>query len=259
MKVLIIEDEMMARRSLEKMLEANFQDMEIVGECSSVVESVAWLKERPDGADLVFMDVELSDGECFEIFRQVDVRPRVVMTTAYDSYAIKAFETGSIDYLLKPIDSAALKRAVERCRQLSSGEIDTEKILGAIERKDSRPGYKERFLVQFNDKIVPVKTDEIAFFYSEDKNNHVVTHDGSVYIVDSTMDSIFTELDPERFFRISRGSIFAKDAVECVTKLLGGRLRVIPKVKGLSSCHGISPDLTVSRSRAEEFLDWLGK
>ena len=142
MKVLIIEDEMMARRSLEKMLENNFPDIEVVGECASVSESVAWLKERPDEADLIFMDVELSDGECFEIFRQVAVKPRVVMTTAYDSYAVKAFEAGSIDYLLKPIDMSALKRAVERCRQFSSGELDVEKILGAISRKDSGHGYK---------------------------------------------------------------------------------------------------------------------
>ena len=193
------------------------------------------------------MDVELSDGECFEIFRQVPVKPRVVMTTAYDSYAVKAFEAGSIDYLLKPIDMSALKRAVERCRQFSSGELDVEKILGAISRKDSGHGYKERFLVQFNDRIVPVKADEIAFFYSEDKNNHVVTHGGAVYIVDSTMDSLIIGLDPERF---------AKDAVECVTKLLGGRLRVTPKVQ-LSSNLGPAPDLTVSRSRAEDFLGWL--
>ena len=166
------------------MLEANFPDIEVVGECASVSESVARLKERPDEADLIFMDVELSDGECFEIFRQVAVKPRVVMTTAYDSYAVKAFEAGSIDYLLKPIDMSALKRAVERCRQFSSGELDVEKILGAISRKDSGHGFKERFLVQFNDRIVPVKADEIAFFYSEDKNNHVVTHGGAVYIVD---------------------------------------------------------------------------
>lgn len=102
------------------MLENNFPDIEVVGECASVAESVARLKERPDEADLIFMDVELSDGECFEIFRQVAVKPRVVMTTAYDSYAVKAFEAGSIDYLLKPIDMSALKRAVERCRQFSS-------------------------------------------------------------------------------------------------------------------------------------------
>lgn len=257
MKVLIIEDEMMARRSLEKMLESNFPDVEIVGECASVSESVAWLKDRPDDADLIFMDVELSDGECFEIFRQVAVKPRVVMTTAYDSYAVKAFEAGSIDYLLKPIDTSALKRAVERCRQFASGELDVEKILGAISHKEPGHGYKERFLVQFNDRIVPVKADEVAFFYSEDKNNHVVTHGGAVYIVDSTMDTLVAELDPARFFRVSRGCIFAKDAVECVTKLLGGRLRITPKVH-LSANLGPAPDLTVSRSRADDFLLWLG-
>lgn len=246
----------MARRSLEKMLETNFPDIEIVGECTSVSESIAKLKEKPDEADLIFMDVELSDGECFEIFRQVDVKPRVVMTTAYDSYAIKAFEAGSIDYLLKPVDVSALKRAVERCRLFSSGELDVKKILGAISRKHSGHVYKERYLVQFNDRIVPVKADEIAFFYSEDKNNHVVTHSGAVYIVDSTMDSLITDLDPERFFRISRSCIFSKDAVESVTKLLGGRLRVTPKAR-LSANMGPSPDLTVSRSKAEDFLAWL--
>ncbi len=238
------------------MLETNFPDIEIVGECASVSESVARLKERPDEADLIFMDVELSDGECFEIFRQVAVKPRVVMTTAYDSYAVKAFEAGSIDYLLKPIDVSVLRRAVERCRSFSTGGQDVEKILRAISSKDSGRGYKERYLVQFNDRIVPVKADEIAFFYSEDKNNHVVTHGGAVYIVDSTMDSLITDLDPERFFRISRSCIFAKEAVESVTKLFGGRLRVTPKVK-LSTNLGPAPDLTVSRSRAEEFLTWL--
>lgn len=237
------------------MLEANFPDIEVVGECASVSESVARLKERPDEADLIFMDVELSDGECFEIFRQVTVKKPVVMTTAYDSYAVKAFEAGSIlpsqaDRRFRP------EKGRERCRQFSTGDLDVEKILGAISRKDSGHGYKERYLVQFNDRIVPVKADEIAFFYSEDKNNHVVTHGGAVYIVDSTMDSLITGLDPERFFRISRSCIFSKDAVECVTKLLGGRLRVTPKVH-LSTNLGPAPDLTVSRSRAEDFLGWL--
>ena len=146
---------------------------------------------------------------------------------------------------------------MERCRQFSTGDLDVEKILGAISRKDSGHGYKERYLVQFNDRIVPVKADEIAFFYSEDKNNHVVTHGGAVYIVDSTMDSLITGLDPERFFRISRSCIFSKDAVECVTKLIGGRLRVTPKVR-ISTNLGPAPDLTVSRSRTDDFLAWLG-
>lgn len=255
MKVLIIEDELMARRSLEKTLGNNFPDIEIVGECGSVAESVAWLKDGNNEADTIFMDVELSDGECFEIFRQVDVRAHVVMTTAYDNYAVKAFEAGSVDYLMKPIDIGPLRRAVERCRQASGG-LDVTRLLGALANGRKAPVYKERYLVRFNDRIVPVRSDEVAFFFSEDKNNHLVTREGQVYIFDDTMDGIMAGLDPLRFFRISRGCIFSKDAVESVTKLVGGRLRVTSSVS-LPKNMGPAPDLTVSRSRSEEFLSWL--
>ena len=257
MKVLIIEDEMMARKSLEKTLGRNFPDLEIIGECGSVKESVEWLTAHGDEVDTIFMDVELSDGICFEIFRQVEVKAHVVMTTAYDNYAVKAFEAGSVDYLLKPIDLGPLTRAVERCRQpVGNGVPDVEKILAALGKAKRDKEYKERFLVYLNDRIVPVKTEDVAFFYSEDKNNHAVTNDGTVYIVDSTMDSIMNGLDPKLFFRISRSCIVAKESVESVTKLLGGRLRITSKV--IPSINiGPEPDLTVSRSRCEEFLQWL--
>ena len=257
MRVLIIEDEIMARKSLERILTTNFPDMEIVAELGSVRESVEWLKAHPDTAETIFMDVELSDGECFEIFRQADVKAHVVMTTAYDNYAVKAFEAGSVDYLLKPVDLAALSRAVERCRH-SSATLDVDKILGALSEGRRSKEYKERLLVHLNDRIVPVKTAGIAYFYSEDKNNRVVTHDGAVYIVDSTLDAIMTGLDPERFFKISRSCIFAKEAVQSVTKLLGGRLRVFPRTS-FPKNMGPAPDLTVSRSRSEDFLEWLEK
>ena len=255
MRVLIIEDEIMARKSLEKLLANNFPDIEVVAELGSVSESVAWLETNPETVDAIFMDVELSDGECFEIFRQVEVKSHVVMTTAYDNYAVKAFEAGSVDYLLKPIDATALRRAVERCRQ-SQASIDVDKILGALSEARKSKDYKERFLVHLNDRIVPVKTGEIAYFFSEDKNNHVVTHDGSIYIVDSTLDTIMTGLDPERFFKISRSCVVAKDTIESVTKLLGGRLRISTKVKP-AIVIGVEPDLTVSRSRGDDFLLWL--
>ena len=111
-KVLIVEDEIMAQKSLIRALTQNFPDMEIVGTTTSVTGAVSWLENPANKADIIFMDVELSDGECFEIFRQTDITAKVIMTTAYDSYAIKAFEAGSIDYLLKPIEPSALKRAV---------------------------------------------------------------------------------------------------------------------------------------------------
>ena len=111
MKVPIIEDEIMAQKSLVRLLSQNFPDITVVNILSSVKGAVSWLKDNPDAADVIFMDVELSDGVCFEIFRQTNVKAKVIMTTAYDHYAVKAFETGSVDYLLKPIDSTALKRA----------------------------------------------------------------------------------------------------------------------------------------------------
>ena len=137
MRVLIIEDEMMAQSSLIRVLSQNFPDLGVVGTASSVKEAVSWLKDPANAADIIFMDVELSDGVCFEIFRQVEVKAKVIMTTAYDSYALKAFETGSVDYLLKPIEVADLRRAVARCRT-SEGFFDYEalaKALGASTQK----------------------------------------------------------------------------------------------------------------------------
>ena len=131
MKVLIIEDEMMARRSLEKMLENNFPDIEVVGECASVSESVAWLKERPDEADLIFMDVELSDGNCFDILDEVDINVPIIITTVYDTYAIKAFEVNSVDYILKPIKEENLKIAISKSLKNYRG-TDIGNIINAL-------------------------------------------------------------------------------------------------------------------------------
>ncbi|MBO4760410.1 MAG: response regulator transcription factor [Bacteroidales bacterium] len=256
MKVFIIEDELMAQATLARTLKTNFPDLEIVGTAQSVRESVAWLKENKP--DIIFMDVELSDGKCFEIFRKVEITSKVIMTTAYDSYAVKAFEVNSIDYLLKPVELNSLQRAIARCRQ-DEVSNDVNKILGAL---TSRPEHqwKERFLVQLNDRIVPVKTADVAYFFSEDKDNHVVTRDGTFYVIDGTLDSIMAELDPEEFFKISRSCIVAKDVVESVTKLIGGRLRI--SVSGSVRSNAMrrpEPDLTVSRARTDDFLEWLEK
>ena len=202
-KVLIVEDEIMAQKSLIRVLSQHFPDMSVVGTTASVKSTVAWLQDPANTADIIFMDVELSDGVCFEIFRQVEVKAKVIMTTAYDSYALKAFETGSIDYLLKPVDSAALKRAVARCR-MSGGQIDVEALMKAVGNQNDKKEYKERFIIRFNDRIIPLQTSNIAFVYSEEKNNYLVTFDNHKYIIDSSLDVISEELNPEEFFRISR-------------------------------------------------------
>lgn len=250
MKVLIVEDEIMAQKSLTRVLTQNFPDMEIIGYTASVKSTVEWLKTPGNVADIVFMDVELADGECFEIFRQVEIKAKVIMTTAYDSYALKAFEAGSIDYILKPIDVSALRRAVARCR-MSGGSIDSEALLRAIgEIRTPKKEYKERYIVRFNDRIVPLLTSNIAYVYSEEKNNYLVTFDEHRYIIDSSLDVISDELNPDDFFRISRSCIVSMKAISSIIKQLGGRLRIVAEPES-------SFEMTVSRSRVEDFLTWL--
>lgn len=249
MKVLIVEDEIMAQKSLTRVLMQNFSNLDIVGYTDSVKSTVDWLKKEGNSADIIFMDVELSDGICFEIFRQVEVKAKVIMTTAYDSYALKAFEAGSVDYLLKPVEAAALKRAVARCR-MSGGQIDVEALMKALGDSGTRRDYKERYIIRFNDRIVPLETSNIAYIYSEEKNNYLVTFDEQRYIIDSSLDLIVDEFNPEHFFRISRGCIISLKAISSIIKQAGGRLRIVAKPE-----PGF--EMTVSRSRVDDFLKWL--
>ena len=252
MNILIVEDELMAQKSLTRVLLQNFPDMDIVGCTTSVKSTLEWLRNPENHADIIFMDVELSDGVCFEIFRQIEVKAKVIMTTAYDSYALKAFEAGSVDYLLKPIDPTALKRAVARCR-MSGGQIDAEALIKALGKANvPQKEYKERYIVRFNDRIVPLKTSNIAYVYSEDKTNYLVTFDDQRYIIDSSLDVITEELDPVDFFRISRSCIVQMKAITSIVKQAGGRLKIVPEPKA-------SFEMTVSRSRVDDFLAWLDK
>ena len=250
MKVLIVEDEIMAQKSLVRTLSQNFNDMEVIGTTTSVKGTVAWWKENEVKPDIIFMDVELSDGICFEIFRQINLQQaKVIMTTAYDSYALKAFEAGSVDYLLKPVEAAELKRAVARCRK-SGGNIDIDALARLIENQSDRKEYKERYIIRINDRIVPLKTSDIAYIYSEDKNNYLVTFNNQKYIIDSSLDIISEELDPEYFFRISRGCIISMKAISSIVKQPGGRLKI-------TATPDSQFEMTVSRSRVDDFMLWI--
>ena len=247
---MIVEDEIMAQKSLIRILTQNFPDMEVVGTSNSVKSTVSWLSEPENHADVIFMDVELADGECFEIFRQIEVKAKVIMTTAYDSYAIKAFEAGSIDYLLKQIDATALQRAVARCC-MSERQVDIEALMKAIGRNTSpKKEYKERFIIRFNDRIIPVPAADIAYVYSEEKTNYLITYNCKKYIIDTSLDVMVEELDPEKFFRISRGCIISMNAISSIIKQAGSRLKIISKPEA-------SFEMNVSRSRVDDFLEWL--
>lgn len=236
MKALIVEDEAIARARLAKLITANFKGIEICGETDSIRATVEYVDTHP-APDIIFMDVELSDGDCFEFFRQRDLNSCIVMTTAYDAYAIKAFETGSLDYLLKPIGEEALARAVGRCRERCTGV--------AVK------SYKDHLVVRVGEKYIPVSTAVMAYFLSEDKSNWLVLGDGTRYLVDSTMDALEKDLDPAQFFRISRGCIVSRSAVKSVLRYINGRLK-------LSLEPESSQDLLVARARVDDFLKWLG-
>lgn len=248
MNVLIVEDEIMAQRSLTRQITQNFPDLNIIGSTSSVTETVNWLKNPDNSADIIFMDVELADGDCFEIFHQIEVRAQVIMTTAYDSYAIKAFEAGSIDYLLKPVDLSSLKRAVSRCRTREE-KVNIHELINLI-LKPEKKTYKEKFIVKINDRILPTDTKEIAYFYSEDKTNYLVTFDKKKYIIDLSLDEIASELDPKAFFKTSRQCIISKKAINCIIRIAGGRLRI-------ETTPESSFEINVSRSRVDDFLLWI--
>ena len=248
MKALIIEDELRAREHMTNLLKANFPSVEVVGAVGSVKDSIAWLGSH-EAPDVIFMDVELSDGSSFDIFTQMDVPAPVIMTTAYDQYAVHAFEVNAVDYLLKPINLADLQRAIGR---VASGEA--VKPSGDAIRSLIAQVRKEKFLIRLNDRIVPVRTTDIAYFYSEAKNSYIVTTGGSSYVMDESLDAIAGSLDPAGFFRISRSCIISEGAIDSISRLMGGRLRISLR-PGLPSLT----DFTVSRARVDGFMEWLEK
>lgn len=251
MNVLIIEDELVAQQALVRSLTTNFDDIRIVGVLDSVDKSASWLENCQSYPDVIFMDVELSDGKCFDIFERTKVNCPVIIVTAYNNYAIKAFEVNSIDYLLKPVSVADLARALERCRnrQIKSAEnVDIEALRAAISSEARR--YKQRYLLRYNDKIVMVETANIAYFYSEDGCTYLMTLAGDKYLMDNSLDTISKELNPANFFRISRSCIVSDKAVGNVAKRLGNRIKLTLKPAS-------DIDSFVSRSKTADFLTWL--
>lgn len=190
MKVLIVEDEHLAAAKLKKMMEKYDSGIEVLDNLTAVHETVQWLRENP-APDLIMMDIQIDDGVCFEIFQQVEVTSPVIFTTAYDQYAIKAFQVHSIDYLLKPFSYEKLKQSLEKLKKINassrptSASIDVDELLTAL--KQQEPSYKSRFLVKSGTKIRSIKTRDIAYVYTDRKLNLLVTNEGDRYPVDQSL------------------------------------------------------------------------
>lgn len=249
MRVFIVEDEFAAQANLRRLLMASFSDIEIAGVADSVYSAVLWLQQNE--TDLIFMDVELSDDICFEIFQQIDITAKVIITTAYDSYAIKAFRVNSIDYLLKPIDRELLVEAVNKCRVKTDAPA-TGELFRPLYTEPDTTAYKQRFIVRLGDQIRIVKVADVAYFISKEKTTYLVTTQDKRYIVDFSLDAIETKLDPALFFRVSRQCITNINSIKLVTRHFSGRLKLQLLPAG-------EDEVFVSRVRTGDFMHWINQ
>lgn len=253
MNVLIIEDEQHNMRMLTDMLKTLRPEWNVAGQLETVKQSVAFLRSEPQ-PDLILMDIQLSDGICFSIFEQIEVKSSIVFTTAFDNFAIQAFKVNSIDYLLKPIKPGELEKALvkfETLRQpIHSESVNYAEIMQAI--RDGRKEYRKRFLISSGNKYFKLNTEDIACFVSENKITTVITFSGEHHVVDFSLDRLEEELNPDFYFRADRKTIIHIDLVSRFEDYFGSKL--IVKLKS-----PVNDKITVSRLKASAFKVWVGK
>ncbi|MCS4433727.1 LytR/AlgR family response regulator transcription factor [Aquiflexum gelatinilyticum] len=248
MKILIIEDERPAANRLRQLVLDLLPNAEIFGHLDSITSAVKWL-ETNVFPDLIFCDIQLADGQSFEIFERVKVSSPIIFTTAFDQFAIKAFKLNSVDYLLKPIDPKELAQAIQKfqSQQVRPG-IELQQIRELLSPNSNH--YKSRFLVKFGEKIQSVLTEDISIFYSEEKVTFLQTVEGRKYILDYTLDQLESMLDPRKFFRLNRKYIASFSAIAEIHTYSNSRL----KIKLANCCDN---DILISREKVGDFKDWL--
>lgn len=259
MKVLIIEDEDLAVRKLQKTLLSVDAGAEVVGITDSIMSSVKWLQEN-QAPDLILMDIELADGQSFEIFDKVEVNSTVIFTTSYDEYALKAFKVNSVDYLLKPVQKEDLEAALDKFRRMkqllgagdAQGNLNVDTLVKELQKTLQHKEYRKRFLVKQAQKLVSIDIDDIAYFYCDGRVNFFKTADNRKFIVDYTMDELESMLDPEKFFRISRSFYVSIESVDQIHDYFGNRIL-------LNLLPAVDKEAIVSREKVSEFKRWMGK
>jgi DNA-binding LytR/AlgR family response regulator len=250
MNTIIIEDEKPSARRLQRMLSA--LDMETKTMLHSVEEAIHWFQNNPH-PDLIFLDIQLSDGLSFEIFEAVEIKSAVIFTTAYDAYALQAFKLNSIDYLLKPIDEDDLAKAVkkyqERLPQKQAVTLDFNDIKKLLINPIDRE-YKKRFSVKVGQHLKLINIDDIECFYSENKGTYLYTSDGRNYLLDTTLELLENELGPQTFFRINRKFFVNINAIKDMVSYANSRLQI-----KLNSYN--DDEVIVARERVKDFKAWL--
>lgn len=265
MNVLIVEDEKLAVRKLTKLLEETAPELVIRGITPSIAGTVEWLRENRENGnpepDIIFLDIELADGQSFEIFNRIEIRSTVIFTTSYDEYALQAFKVNSIDYLLKPVQQEDLQRSIRKFYDLTSKRDTTpapvqqvylEAILKSLHLQTPVPEYRKRFLVKQGARLLSVETSEIAYFYIDNGLTFFKNQPGQKFVVDYKMDELEAFLDPARFFRVNRALIVTHHSVVQMQPYYNHRL-------ALTLHPALDKETIVSRERAVDFKIWMGK
>ena len=255
MTTIIIEDEKPAARLLQRKLEKINVRAEVM--LHSVEEALNWFSQNKH-PDLIFLDIQLSDGLSFEIFEKTDIKSAVIFTTAYDEYALRAFKLNSIDYLLKPIDEDDLEVAVSKFKERfqhskangnESMQLDFEQIRKMLSNPFEKI-FKKRFTVKIGQHLKVISTDEIECFFSENKGTYIHTFDNRNYLLDSTLEVLEQELDTADFYRISRKFIIPLKAIKEITVYSNSRLKIIlPTFR--------EDEVIVSREKVSDFKNWI--
>ena len=251
MKVVVFEDEKLASERLIELIQELRPNAEILASLKSVEAGLMWLQNNEE-PDLIVSDIQLLDGSSFEIFNQHPIKCPVIFTTAYDEYAIKAFQVNSVDYLLKPIQKQKLENALqkydERTSSSSSQSLDIDKIREAIQ--GSNVQYKSRFLVKYGQRIKAIPVEQIAYFYSQDKLTYLVTFEGKKLPLDQTLEELETVLNPDNYFRVNRKFIVHFDSVSDIHPYFKGRVKLDLQPES-------GEDIVISSDKTPLFKQWL--
>ncbi len=248
MKVLIVEDEHIAFEKLKALLSRIAPDFEVIGNARSIGEGVDMI-ENGEKIDLAFFDIQLQDGLSFSILERINANFPIIFTTAYDEYAIRAFDHHSIAYLLKPIQKADLEKAINKFKTITPQANYTEVLLQAIQ--DARKiNYKERFTVKVGSKIRLVEITEVACFFSRDKGSYIFTSAGKEYLLDYPIDRLEALVDPTKFFRINRKHLIQVSAISKIIQFTNSRLKIELK-------QTFEDELIVAREKVKTFKEWL--
>lgn len=251
MKAIIIEDEKAAVRNLTALLGEVSPGMEIIAVLDSITETIEWFHENTE-PDLAFIDIHLADGSAFEIFEHIHPSCPLIFTTAYDEYALKAFNVNSIDYLLKPIGSSDIKDALNKLEILrgktSSAKEDIRKLIHELKREES---YKTHFLIPLKgDKLLPLPAECILYFYIHDGNVKAVVSESKEYTLPHNLDELTECLNPRLFFRVNRQYLISRQAVQDIDLWFNSRLSVNLNIP-------VKEKILISKARVSEFKDWF--